>query len=550
VPTRWSIPAELSEDWRAALLGPGAMFELVDGEVLGTSVPVFPQRPRSLGALLARTAEGHADRAFLLSDDDRLTFGEAPTRVAAIAAALAARHGVGAGDRVALAGRVSIDHLLTILATWSLGAVTAVLNPQWTDHERAQALELTKPRLLVSDASTGGAPGVETTTFADLAADAAAAGEVSADTAAVVDEDDPLAIVFTSGTTGRPKGATLSHRNAVAFALAAASAAAVNTLAHGLSKGPSGPPVVIASAPLFHVSGLLGQLVNAVAWGTTLVVPPPGRWSPEEHLRLTEAHQVTSWSIVPTQLSRILDVDGLDRYDVTSVENIGGGGATFAPELMRRTEAVFPHAAPALRIGYGATETAGSVTILQPPFTDADRHSVGPPVPGVELVIRGDDGGELAEGEVGEIWVRSAQVFLGYWEDAEATRACLDDDRWYATGDFGHVDGGLLFLESRRRDLIIRGGENIYPIEIENRLVEHPAIDDAAVVGVPDQDLGQVVKAVVVVHPGTTVTTDEVREWVGTTHARYKVPAIVEVRAELPRNDSGKVLKDQLVDPA
>jgi len=195
------------------------------------------------------------------------------------------------------------------------------------------------------------------------------------------------------------------------------------------------------------------------------------------------------------------------------------------------------------------TESCGSITLLQPPVTEERLASVGSPVAGAEVRILGSDGCPLPDGEIGEISLRSAQVFLGYWGNEEATAAVLDAERWYRTGDFGRLDDGYLTLESRLRDMIIRGGENVYPIEIENRLVEHPDIDDAAVVGVDHPDLGQEVRAVIVVRAGAVVTTETVRSWVAETLARHKVPAVVDIVDELPRNETGKVLKRQLTDP-
>jgi acyl-CoA synthetase (AMP-forming)/AMP-acid ligase II len=192
------------------------------------------------------------------------------------------------------------------------------------------------------------------------------------------------------------------------------------------------------------------------------------------------------------------------------------------------------------------TETSAILTMRVPPFPDSELDSVGRAVAGAEIEVRDDAGRPLPEGEVGEIFGRCAGVFLGYWGDDAATARCLDADRWYATGDFGRIEGDVLVLESRRRDLIIRGGENVYPIEIENRLVEHPAIADAAVVGVPHRTLGQEVRAVVVARPGATIDADDVKAWVAATLVRYKVPTYVDVVDELPVNETGKVLKDQL----
>ena len=522
---RWSERDELDQAWVDGLFGPGALFELATEDVLGQAVEVFAQRPRSVPEILERAAAGHGARPYLIDAERTVTFADAP----------------------GLAARVA--HALAVWGVAAAGAVATTLNPSWVAAELAQAVELTGPVLALGDAEVLdrlAATGVTAVAFTDLLESAEQSSSASTSARPPIGEDDPFAIVFTSGTTGRPKGATLSHRNAVHFSLAAAAASAVHSIIHALPPPGDNPPTVIAASPLFHVSGLLGQLTNGAFWGMSVVMPRPGRWDETAHLELSEQHRVTSWSIVPTQLWRLVEHPDLERYDLSALEVIGGGGATFSPDLLRRTAERLPHAATALRVGYGMTETAGTVTMLQPPAPPRHRSSVGTPVAGTEIEIRDHDGAPLDDGEIGQIWARGAQVFLGYWNDEAATTAALDGGRWYATGDFGRVDEGYLHLESRLRDLIIRGGENIYPIEIENRLVEHPAIAEAAVVGVDHPTLGQQVKAVCVVRAGHTVTADEVRQWVAAEHARYKVPTVVEFRPDLPRNDVGKVLKTEL----
>ncbi|HLM63267.1 MAG TPA: class I adenylate-forming enzyme family protein [Acidimicrobiales bacterium] len=522
-----------------------------------------------------------------------LPFGDVPGIVGAVAERLARAHGIGAGDRVALAGRPSLEHALVMWATVALGAVVVTMNPAWTPPELAHALTVTRPLVVAADpavlprvratvhqsgtdsdseaaagthaggmgraggrtdgpTSGGAEPGPVLRTFGDVVGPLDPGEPPRAPLPGIaIAEDDPFAVVFTSGTTGRPKGATLSHRNAVHFSLAAAATTAVHGLVHGVGGPPADAPAMIGSAPLFHVSGLLGQLTNAAMWGTTIVFAPPDRWDATEHLALTERHRVTSWSVVPTQLWRLVDHPDLDRFDLSSLVMVGGGGAAFPPELLRRTAERLPQVSTALRVGYGMTEVSGTATLLEPPYTDRQRASVGRPVAGTEVAVRGPDGRELPDGEVGEVWVRAASVFLGYWDDPDATAACLDVGRWYATGDVGRIDEGVLVLESRRRDLIIRGGENVYPIEIENRLVEHPGIADAAVVGVAHATLGQQVKAVVVRAPGrhgAALDAAAVRAWAAGALARYKVPQLVAFRDELPRNAAGKVLKDELAE--
>jgi acyl-CoA synthetase (AMP-forming)/AMP-acid ligase II len=548
---RWTAADYLDPAWRDGLLGPGTMFELVEEDVLGVHHQVFGQRPHSLSEVLTNAAAAYPDRPYLLGPDRTVTFAEAPDSAARFAAVLIEHHGVGRGDRVALAGTVSIEHCLTVWAVTRAGAISATMNPSWTPTEIAIATKLVEPTLLVVDddvaarlAAAGGTP-TPLVTFTELAAAAEVASPIAEPVA--TDEDDPFVIIYTSGTTGTPKGATLSHRNAIHFSLTAAATSAIHSIIHDVPRSDR-TPTVIAASPLFHMSGLLGQLTNSAVWGTTLVVAPAGRWDARVHLELSERHGVTAWSIVPTQLWRLIEHPDLGSFDLSTLEMIGGGGASFPPDLLRRTAEQLPGVALALRVGYGMTETAGSVTLLQPPVPEGRLGSVGPPVAGCEVRILGTDGRAVPDGEIGEISVRTAQVFLGYWGDDAATAAVLDEDRWYRTGDFGRLDAGYLTLESRMRDMIIRGGENVYPIEIENRLVEHPDVDDAAVVGIDHPTLGQEVRAVIVVRDGATVTTEEMRTWTAATLARHKVPAVVDQVDALPRNETGKVLKRQLTD--
>lgn len=560
----WAEPALLDPAWQEGLLAEDKMFGLVDEKVLGTVLPVFNLRPRSLTEVLLVGAEQYGDRAALIGHDRTITFAEMPAHVAAVARRLAEVHGITQGDRVAFAGIPSVEHCLALWATMALGAIATTMNPAWLATELDHAIGLTEAKLLLCDdvvieRLTSTIPieaffdlvdGLDLVNGLDSAAGLdSVAGLEAADVALPsvdIDEDDPVAIVFTSGTTGRPKGATLSHRNAVQFCLSAAATSAVHSIVHELPGGQGSVPTVVACSPLFHVSGLLGQLTNSAFWGIRLVFAPPGRWDETVHLELSARHAVTSWSLVPTQLWRLIDHPDFARYDLSALETVGGGGAMFAPELLRRTADALPRVRLGIRVGYGMTETAGTVTMLQPPYDDAQRASVGAAVAGAQIEIRDTDGRVLPEGEIGEIFARSAQVFLGYWGDEQATDEAIGEDRWYATGDFGRIRDGLLFLESRLRDMIIRGGENIYPIEIENRLIEHPAVEEVAVIGVDHQTLGQEVKAVVVLHPGATVGPDELQDFARQTLARYKVPSIIELRTELPHNATGKVLKNLL----
>ena len=468
---------------------------------------------------------------------------------------LVERYGIRRGDRVGIVAANSAEYGLAMWATISVGAVVASLNGWWTGAELTRGIELARPALIVGDPprlarlEPGSVPSeVPVMTLDELLAEARSlAGDGSGAGArswvADVAEDDPAVILFTSGTTGNAKGATLSHRNIVHFAWASLMLGAIGAATAGTAD-PATQPASILSSPMFHVSGMLAILMTGPLMGAKLVVPPPGRWDAANHLRMTADHRVSVWSGVPTQFWRLLRDPDFERYDLTCVQSIGSGGAPFPPELVRELDERMPWVT--MGNGYGMSETVGMGTRTGGPLMLEHPDSVGLVNPTVELEIRDPFGELLPEGEVGEIHLRGAAVFLGYWDNDEATSACLDQDGWYRTGDFGRVDGGLLYLESRMRDLILRGGENVYPIEIENRLVEHPDIDDAAVIGVDHVELGQEVKAFVVLRAGAELTAAAVREWVAERLARFKVPAHVEFRTALPYTETGKVLKHEL----
>lgn len=540
----WNVP-----EHHATVVGPGSPLELVEEDVLGVPVTVFKHRPPHVRSVLAAAAERFGDRVALVLPKQELTYGDLTASVARIAELLAG-HGVGHGDRVGFAAANVPAYPVAIWATVSLGAVVSGFNGWWTPPELAYGIELTKPTVVLADdrrlewLTEAGLPG--DVTLVDLAElelliGPAAEGDPPLPSVAI-DEDDPAIILFTSGTTGRPKGATLSHRTVVQSSQAQALMGAT-ALPPGVTMPPPKPSAMLLVAPLFHVSGTV-PLFSATMFGNKLVFPAVGPWDPVRHLQITQEHGVSGWSGVPTQFWRLLEHPDFDSYDTSSIVQAGGGGAVFPPELLKLMGRKLPNAR--VGVGYGMSETFGSGTRLGGVTIETHPASVGLPEPLCELQIRDESRNPVPDGQVGEICIRGACVFLGYWDDPEATRDCLDEQRWYHTGDFGRFDGDVLHLESRMRDLIIRGGENIYPIEIENRLIEHTEIAHACVVGVDHHQLGQEVAAVVVLHEGASLGADAVRAWVGEALAAYKVPAYVVFRAELPYNAAGKVLKQEV----
>ena len=556
---RWHDDDRLTPEQLAALCGPGAPFERTTERVLGADVEVFVQRPRSLVEVLHEAVAQFGDRPYLRFPDETVTFAELPARVAPIAAVLAEEYGVVQGDRVAFASVNSLPYALAQWATVALGGIIVGLNGWWTGPELAYGVELTEPKVLFGDDARlerltevgiddGDVPMIPFATLVEQAA--ARAGDDLDLPDVVIDEDDPFMILFTSGTTGRPKGATLTHRNLVHMGSAMAFSRTVNMLLSGAAPLPGAqppdapPPASICATPFFHISGTAPLFMTGARFGSTLVFPPPGRWDPATHLGLTAEHRVSAWSGVPTQFWRMLEHPDFESFDLSSLAMVSSGGAPFPPELMRVLNEKIPTAQ--LSNGYGMSESMGAGTLLSGARYVTHRESVGAPYPTLAVQIRDDDRNVLAEGEVGEICLRGAVIFVGYWNDAEATAAALDADRWYHTGDYGRIDDGVLWLESRMRDLILRAGENIYPMEIENRLIEHPDIADAAVIGVDHRTLGQEVKAFVVLRDGGELTEADVREWAAGSLASFKVPTYVEFRDSLPYTQTGKVMKHAL----
>jgi len=547
---RWQSPAFLPPEAREALLGRHAPYELGTEPVLGHDHAVFVHRPRSLRQMLEAQPAAPPDLAFLISPQRQWTYREAVEDIDATAVLLGDRYGIAVGDRVAIVAANHAEYAILMWAVATVGAIVTSLNGWWTTPELEHGIGVATPALIVGDErrlarlASSSVRGRAPVRLLDELQQEAREFRGAAPAQAAITEDSPAVILFTSGTTGRPKGATLSHRNIINIVMASRLNAAMAAAANPAPAGSSPRSCFIVSSPMFHVSGMIAVFSNAVAFPATLVFPPPGPWDPVTWLELTAKHKVTTWSGVPAQFWRLLRHSGIDSYDLSSLRTAGGGGAVFQPELVRELHSRFPQVR--LGNGYGMSETVGLGTLAGGDQFVTVPESVGTAQATVEVEIRDEDDVVVPEGETGEIFLRTPSVFLGYWNDPAATRAVLDDDRWYRTGDFGRVTGGLLFLESRRRDMILRGGENIYPIEIENRLIEHPDIDEAAVIGVDHPELGQEPMAFVVPRPGSVLTAEQVRDWCAAALAAFKIPVAVRFPASLPYTETGKVMKHEL----
>ena len=532
-----------------ALLAPGAPFEMADEDVLGEAMQVFVQRARSLRQLLEQAGRfGDSDYAVFHDGGRRraLTFADHERRVASVAAALADR-GVGAGDRVAILAANCPEWIITFWATVSLGAVAVACNGWWTRDEIVRALAHTTPALLVADAKRlarldGADPGMPVVVIEEDFVDLEGFAPDAALPDIPIDEDQPALLQFTSGTTGRSKAAVLSHRSVVAFVQVVTFLGAAQAASVGLpSTGPSRPRLAVF--PMFHISGLQSASITPMATGAGNVWPM-GRFDPATVIRLTTEESIYAWNGTATHVFRLLQDPMIETLDVSLVQNVAIGGSATTPELVRATEERFPHLVDTFTSGYGLTESGGMVSHAGNAMLQANADSVGMAMPTVGVRIVDEDGVEVPDGENGSICVRSPLVMLGYWEDVEATDQAFLPGRWLRTGDYGRLQGGELFLASRLRDLILRGGENIYPIEVEARLEQHPAVAECAVYGVDHETLGQEVKAVVVLVDGASLDLVGARAFCGEKLAEYKLPEYLEVWAgPLPRNAGGKVVK-------
>jgi steroid-24-oyl-CoA synthetase len=560
------VTAGFEDPVLADLTGPGGAFEIVTEDVLGVPLQVYKNRLHSLGELIAM-ADGRAGVDFLVQGDRRLTYDEHNARVRRVAASFG-ELGVGHGDRVAILSANNVEWVVLWWAAAAIGAVVVPLNAWWKTDELEFGLRDSGAKLLFCDPKRWQAvrdlvealPELEHVFVTELEEPDGVArpgGELLGDDPGMlpdagVDEDDLFAIVYTSGTTGRPKGATLTHRQAVAnlqniFCLGIANASRGGEAAPELSSKVQSATLLVV--PLFHVTGCLSTMMLSYASGAKLVLMPPGRFDPDAAMATIEREKVTSFGGVPTIMWRIVESPSFDEYDLSTVVRVSYGGAPAAPELVQRIHERFPKVRKTLATAYGLTESASVATSNTGDDYRTHPDSVGRPAPTVEIGVVDPDGHPVPTGATGEIWLRGPTIMRrGYWNRPDATAEAITPDGWFRSGDIGRFDGdGFLYLVDRAKDMIIRGGENVYCVEVEQVLFEHPDVVDAAVVGVPHKVLGEEVKAVVQLKPGSSATVEDLRTHCSARLANFKVPEYVELRDEpLPRNPAGKVLKNLL----
>ncbi|MER7809444.1 class I adenylate-forming enzyme family protein [Streptomyces sp900116325] len=546
----------------AALTGPGAPFAVVrleDGPQAGALV--YADGPRTLREFV-ETTWAFGDQPFLIAAEGSYSYAEFFAAASALACRLTEVYGLRPGDRAVVAMRNHPEWQIAFWAAQLAGLVAVPLNGWWTEDEFTYALDDCGPRVLLVDGER--LPRVsawaektearvvvfhgrdcEVPQGAERYEDLPAPDPLAAPPEVEIRPEDDATIIYTSGTTGRPKGAVATHLAQVGAALNPRFHATASALRRGIIPGQGPAPVTLMTFPFFHVAAFT-SFYSAMAAGGALVLMR--KWDDEEALRLIREHGVTHYAGVPATALELLAAAERAGDELASLQMLNTGGAAAPPDLVGQLTARYGERIEP-RNGYGLTETCGGV--LANFGADYRLHpgSVGRPTPTTEVRIAGPAGEALPEGEVGELWLRGQSLVRGYWRDEAATAEAFTDG-WFRTGDLALVRDGRVSVVDRLKDMVIRGGENVYCVEVEAVLHDHPDVEDAAVLGVAHPVLGEEVAAVVRLRPGATVTTDELRAHVGRTLAAFKVPAHVLVREEpLPRNPTGKILKRELRGP-
>ena len=561
IPAGW--PARSLAECEAILCAPGARFEYETIPICGVPTRVWKNAPENL-AVLARIGRTHGNATFLIYEDERVSYEAWFRAVAAFGRHLQSL-GVQKGDRVALAMRNLPEWPVVFFAAVTIGAICVPLNAWWTGQELAYGLVHSGAKVLVCDGERldrimphrgelpelahviasrrddlpAGVTGLESV----IGPSSAWGGLPGQDLPEVeIAADDDATILYTSGTTGNPKGALGTHRNFVTNIFSSAFGAARQVLRRGDPLPEPARKVLLTVIPLFHATACSATMMGAIAAGHTMIFMY--KWEPEKAFQIIEREKVNSTGGVPTIAWQLLEHPARESYDLSSLEAIAYGGAPSAPDLVRKIREVFG-ALPGN--GWGMTETTATVTGLTAEDYLNRPTSCGPPVAVAQLKVLDEAGIELPPGEIGELYASGPMIVKGYWNNPEATATTFIDG-WVRTGDLAWIDDeGFCYIADRAKDIVIRGGENIYSSEVENVLYDHPAVMDAAVVGIPHRTLGEEPAAVVHLTPGQSATEAELQAWVRARLAAFKVPVRVLFHPEtLPRNANGKILKKDL----
>ncbi len=546
--------AEVTE----SLTAPGSMFELDSAVVRGIAVKVWKNCPPSLRSIL-ELSQLHGDKTFLVYEDERFTFTEHFGWAAAFARHLVDELGVAKGDRVAIAMRNFPEWSMAFWGAAAVGAVVVPLNAWWTGPELRYGLADSGSTVVVVAGERADRiaphlaelPGLRVVAVRTPSPVGARWEDVVASPAAglpdvAIDPDDDATIFYTSGTTGEPKGALGTQRNICTNLLNLGFAqvrSAVRSGREADSVGGGPQNAMLLSVPLFHATGCHSILVSNTAAGGKLVMMH--KWDPERALELIEREHITIFGGVPAMVWQVLDSPDFEKRDTSSVRGVSYGGAPAPPELVKRIREHFPQASPGN--GYGLTETSSMATYNGGADYVAHPDSVGVPVPVCEVRVVDSAGADVAGGEIGELLIKGPNVVKGYWGKPEATRETFTEG-WLHTGDVARIDDeGFVYIVDRAKDMVIRGGENVYCVEVEAAIFEHPDVVDVAVIGVPHQVLGEEVGAVVQLRPGAGLEAADLQAFLRGRLAAFMIPTHWWfVDAPLPRNPAGKVLKREL----
>ncbi|MFG2923564.1 class I adenylate-forming enzyme family protein [Streptomyces sp. NPDC048305] len=538
----------------ASMTAPGAPFAVERAE---HGPLVYAHGPRTLREFV-ETTWAFGEQPFLVSGERVCSYGEFFAAASALARRFTETYGLRPGDRAVVAMRNHPEWQIAFWAAQLAGMIAVPLNCWWTEGEFAFALDDCDPKVLLVDGEQlgkveawGRKAGARFVVFhhdgelpegGERYTDLPEPDPYAAPPDVEVRPEDDATIIYTSGTTGRPKGAVATHLAQAGAALNPRYQAAVSALGRGVVPGQGPVPVTLMTFPFFHVAAFT-SFYSAMSAGGTLVLMP--KWDADEALRLIRERGVTHYAGVPATALQLLAAADRAGDELEGLRGLNTGGAAAPPSLVARLTARFGERVEP-RNGYGLTETSGGVLANFGGAYRAHPESVGTPTPVTEVRIAGPEGEELPDGETGELWLRGQSLVRGYWRDEAATGAAFADG-WFRTGDLAVVRDGRVTVVDRIKDLVIRGGENVYCVEVEAALHEHPDVEDAAVLGVPHPVLGEEVAAVVRVRPGSAVTPDALREHVGGSLAAFKVPAHVRLTEEpLPRNPTGKLLKREL----
>jgi long-chain acyl-CoA synthetase len=555
----------------ALLTAPGSPLEIEELIIRGIPTRAWKNAPPTLRSVV-EAGRAFGEKIFLVHEDERVSFEAFFRAVSAMAHTLAAQ-GVVKGDRVAIVMRNLPEWPVAFYAAASLGAIVTPLNAWWTAPELEYGLTDSGAKVAFLDAERlerlgehlADCPDLERVYVSRAMEEISNPQVVKLETVigvpdawaslpdqplpdVVIEQDDEATIFYTSGTTGKPKGALATQRNINSNILSGACSAARSFLRRGEAPpepDPSAPQrATLLSVPFFHATGCFAILNPSLFGGAKLVMMR--RWDPVRAFELIERERVTSAGGVPTIAWQLIEHPLRKNYDLSSLESVAYGGAPSAPELVRLIKETFPKSSPGN--GWGMTETSATATTHGAEDYEHRPDSCGPAVPVTDLKIMTVDGDhELPIGDVGELWCKGPQVVKGYWNKPEATAQTFVDG-WVKTGDLARLDEeGFCFIIDRAKDMLIRGGENIYCIEVENVLYDHPAVMDAALVGIPHKTLGEEPGAVVTLKPGASATEAELRAFVAERLAAFKVPVKIIFWPEtLPRNPNGKILKAEL----